>query len=92
MDSLSCPDNRYSCERVHTWSQYLDLLILSGLTEILPPTGLWLFHASLWLPSAEELCSVAPLQWSTCGKGHAETTAPSAGETQEHTLYSILLL
>lgn len=51
--------------------------------KILSPTGFWLFHASVWLPSAEEHCTVAPQQRSAFGEGHTETTAPPAGEMRE---------
>lgn len=66
------------------------IVIWSGLTEIVSPTGLWIFHASLWLPSAEEHCTAAPQHWAACGEGHTETTAPPAGEIQEDSLSSNL--
>lgn len=53
------------------------------LTDIPSPAGFWVFHASLWLPSAEEHCSVASKQRTHFGEGDAETTAPSAGQMRE---------
>lgn len=80
-------------QQVHTKTEYLDRLSIffppEKNIENLSPTGFWLFHASLWLPSAEEHCTVAPQQRSAFGEGHTEATAPPAGKMRE---YSFRLL